>query len=152
MEKDSMYKLDNQFCFQVYAASRMITKMYRPLLKDLGLTYPQYLVMLVLWEVEEISVKDLGLKLYLDSGTLTPLLKRLESMGVITRQRSTEDERVLLVSLKEDGRALEHKAKELDIPGTLYKECDFSCEVEDMFQLRKQLKDLVKDLEKATSK
>lgn len=107
-------KLENQLCFSVYATSRAITKLYRPFLSELGITYPQYLVMLVLWEKENITLKDLGNKLYLDSGTLTPLLKRLESMGYLKRERSSEDERLLCVSITDKGNELKQKA--LDIP------------------------------------
>ncbi|MDF2593282.1 MAG: ohrR [Clostridia bacterium] len=110
MDNDDILKLENQLCFSVYAASRAITKIYRPFLDKLGITYPQYLVMLILWEDETITLKDLCKKLYLDSGTLTPLLKRLESMELIKRVRSMEDERILCVSLAEKGRAMKTEA------------------------------------------
>jgi DNA-binding MarR family transcriptional regulator len=110
MDNNDILKLENQLCFSVYAASRAITKIYRPFLDKLGITYPQYLVMLILWEDETITLKDLCKKLYLDSGTLTPLLKRLESMELIKRVRSTEDERILCVSLTEKGRAMKIEA------------------------------------------
>jgi MarR family transcriptional regulator, organic hydroperoxide resistance regulator len=110
MSKDDILKLENQLCFSIYAASRAITKIYRPFLDELGITYPQYLVLLVLWENETITLKDLGNKLYLDSGTLTPLLKRLEGMGFINRERSHEDERVLCVTITEKGLKLREKA------------------------------------------
>lgn len=106
-------KLENQLCFSVYAVSRAITKLYRPLLEELDITYPQYLVMLVLWENETLNLKDLGKKLYLDSGTLTPLLKRLESIGLVKRERSLEDERLLNVSLTDKGIQLKEKAKNI---------------------------------------
>lgn len=102
--------LDRQLCFLLYAASREMVKLYRPLLDEIGLTYPQYLVMLVLWQEEAITVKDLGERLYLDSGTLTPLLKRLESAQLVTRERDREDERRVLISLTEQGRGLKHRA------------------------------------------
>lgn len=102
--------LKNQLCFKFYALSRHITSLYRPLLDDLGLTYPQYLVLLVLWEKNRISVKDLGQHLMLDSGTLTPLLKRMEQKGLVHRQRSAVDERVVEVSLKEGGEQMKDKA------------------------------------------
>jgi MarR family transcriptional regulator, organic hydroperoxide resistance regulator len=102
--------LKNQLCFKFYALSRHITALYRPLLEELDLTYPQYLVMLVLWENELISVKDLGQHLMLDSGTLTPLLKRMEQKGLISRKRSLRDERVVEVSLKQEGRDMKQKA------------------------------------------
>jgi len=103
-------KLENQLCFPIYALSREITTMYRPLLDELGLTYPQYLVLLVLWEEEHQTVNQLGEKLRLDSGTLTPLLKRLEQKGIVIRNRSTVDERVVNVSLTREGKALKNKA------------------------------------------
>ncbi|HEY9252150.1 MAG TPA: MarR family transcriptional regulator, partial [Nocardioides sp.] len=102
--------LDLQLCFPLYAATRAVTKRYATLLKDTGLTYPQYLVMLVLWESEEpLSVTALGQRLRLDSGTLTPLLKRLETAGLVRRDRDPSDERRVLVSLSEDGQALEEQ-------------------------------------------
>jgi DNA-binding MarR family transcriptional regulator len=102
--------LRNQLCFKFYALSRHITSLYQPLLAALGLTYPQYLVMLVLWEREFISVKELGQQLMLDSGTLTPLLKRLEQKGLLSRKRSTEDERKVEVSLTEKGIQIKQMA------------------------------------------
>jgi MarR family transcriptional regulator, organic hydroperoxide resistance regulator len=110
MEKNDVLKLENQLCFSIYAASRAITKVYRPYLDKLGITYPQYLVMLVLWECNIITLRDLGSKLYLDSGTLTPLLKRLESMELIKRERSKEDERILCVTITEKGLAMKKEA------------------------------------------
>lgn len=105
--------LENQLCFPLYAASREIIKCYRPYLDAMGLTYTQYIVLLVIWEAGTISVRDLGRRLYLDSGTLTPVLKTLEKNGLITRRRNTMDERVLLVSVTEAGAALKAKAAEL---------------------------------------
>jgi DNA-binding MarR family transcriptional regulator len=110
MDKNDVLKLENQLCFSIYAASRAITKIYRPYLDKIGITYPQYLVMLVLWECGTITLRDLGNKLYLDSGTLTPLLKRLEAMELIERERSREDERILCVSITEKGLALREEA------------------------------------------
>jgi DNA-binding MarR family transcriptional regulator len=107
-------KLENQLCFPFYAISRQITALYRPLLEPLNLTYPQYLVLLVLWEHKISSVKDLGKKLLLDSGTLTPLLKRMEQDELVSRQRDKADERVVFVSLTNKGIELENEAK--DIP------------------------------------
>jgi DNA-binding MarR family transcriptional regulator len=103
-------RLDDQLCFALYAASRAVTGVYRPLLDSLGLTYPQYLVMLVLWEHHHRSVKELGAALQLDYGTLTPLLKRLESAGYLTRQRRTDDERSVTVAVTEAGAALRERA------------------------------------------
>ncbi len=103
-------KLENQICFPVYAASRLITREYQPLLDDLGLTYPQYLALMVLWEHDGLSVNDIGQKLLLNTNTVTPLLKRLEAQGLVTRQRSVDDERRVLVSLTPQGRALQKRA------------------------------------------
>ena len=98
-------------CLDLYAASRAVIKAYGPLLQDLGLTYPQYLVMIALWEKAPLAVKDLSGRLSLDSGTLSPLLKRLEAMGLVTRTRSRDDERGVLIGLTEKGRALEARNK-----------------------------------------
>jgi DNA-binding MarR family transcriptional regulator len=103
-------QLDNQLCFSLYAASLAMTKVYKPLLDALGLTYPQYLVMLVLWEGDGLTVSTLGERLSLDSGTLTPLLKRMEAAGWLTRERSSEDERRVHVVLTSTGRALQVQA------------------------------------------
>lgn len=105
-----MLKLENQLCFPLYAAAREVTKRYRPFLDDLNLTYTQYITMMVVWECGECSVKTLGEKLYLDSGTLTPVVKSLEQKGYVRRFRSSEDERVLLVSITDGGKALRDKA------------------------------------------
>ena len=106
--------LQNQVCFQVAVAARSVLGVYRPILEPLGLTHPQYLVMLVLWENGDSSVRDLGTALRLDSATLSPLLKRLEGAGLVRRTRSSEDERVVVVSLTDDGAALRERA--LDVP------------------------------------
>ena len=113
MNDDAM-KLSNQLCFPLYAASRQVVSLYTPYLKELGLTYTQYIVFLVLWEKDGIPVGEIGEKLYLDNGTLTPLLKKLEAAGYLTRSRDKSDERVVIVTLTEQGRALKEKAK--DIP------------------------------------
>ena len=110
MNHNEQLKLENQLCFSVYACSREITKMYRPYLNQLGLTYPQYLVLLVLWEHYETTVKALGEELYLDSGTLTPLLKRMEEADLVQRERSKEDERRVMVRLTKKGEELREKA------------------------------------------
>lgn len=109
--------LDHQLCFAVYSASLTMTKAYKPLLSKLGLTYPQYLALLVLWEKDDRPVSELGERLFLDSGTLTPLLKRMEAAGWVQRQRSTEDERRVHVVLTPEGRAL--KAQAECIPGQM---------------------------------
>jgi len=103
--------LGNQICFAVYSTAHAFNRVYKPLLDRLGLTYPQYLVMLVLWERDDVPLKDIGEKLFLDSGTLTPLLKRLEAQGLIKRTRSTEDERQVLIALTSKGHALKEEAK-----------------------------------------
>nr|WP_280520999.1 MarR family transcriptional regulator [Streptacidiphilus jiangxiensis] len=103
--------LDDQLCFVLYAASRAVTHRYRPLLEELGLTYPQYLVMLVLWEHGVVPVKEIGTALQLDYGTLTPLIKRLEGSGLVRRERDPEDERTVLVSLTEQGEAIRERAR-----------------------------------------
>ncbi|MFS0869734.1 MarR family winged helix-turn-helix transcriptional regulator [Paenibacillus xylanilyticus] len=116
MQTDAL-KLDNQLCFAIYACSREITKMYQPYLEVLGVTYSQYLVLMVLWEREECTVKEIGEALYLDSGTLTPLLKRLQSAGLIHRERSAQDERKVLITLTDSGKELRTKA--LSIPDSI---------------------------------
>ncbi|MBN2657995.1 MAG: MarR family transcriptional regulator [Spirochaetales bacterium] len=103
-------KLENQFCFPLYAASRLVTRMYQPLLDDLDITYPQYLILLVLWEQEESGVMELGEKLMLASNTLTPLLKRMESKGIVSRVRSGADERKVRISLTDKGKEMEKLA------------------------------------------
>jgi len=105
--------LGNQLCFAVYSTAHAFNRVYKPLLDRLGLTYPQYLVMLVLWERDDVPVKDIGEKLFLDSGTLTPLLKRLEAAGLIKRTRSKDDERQVLIALTAQGEALREQAKML---------------------------------------
>jgi DNA-binding MarR family transcriptional regulator len=125
--------LDEQLCFPIYAASNLIVKAYRPFLTPLGLTYPQYLVMLVLWEKECVSVGDLGQILHLDSGTLTPLLKRMETSGLINRSRDPNDERRVLISLKDKGRDLSAEAEK--IPKELTKNIEF----DNLNQLREAL-------------
>ncbi|BAN49091.1 MarR family winged helix-turn-helix transcriptional regulator [Metapseudomonas resinovorans] len=103
--------LDNQLCFALYSTSLMMTKVYKPLLQELGLTYPQYLAMMVLWEGDGITVGEISNRLLTDPGSVTPLLKRLETEGLITRTRSSKDERVVELRLTEQGRALQEKAK-----------------------------------------
>ena len=108
-----LLQLDNQVCFALYSASLAMTKLYKPLLEDIGLTYPQYLVMLVLWEGDQLMVSELGERLYLDSGTLTPLLKRLESAGMLTRLRDAQDERRVRIALTDAGRTLRSAAEKI---------------------------------------
>lgn len=104
-------RLDDQLCFRLYAASRAIQRRYRPYLDELGITYPQYLVLMVLWEHADVTMKLLGTKLRLDSGTLTPLLKRMEQNGLVTRNRSTEDGRTVRIRLTRDGTDLRTRAR-----------------------------------------
>ncbi|KJC47429.1 MarR family transcriptional regulator [Bradyrhizobium sp. LTSP885] len=108
---DQALRLDNQICFAVYSTAHAFNRVYKPLLDRLGLTYPQYLVMLTLWERDGVPLKDIGERLFLDSGTLTPLLKRLEAADLIKRTRSTVDERQVLIALTPQGHALRDKAK-----------------------------------------
>lgn len=112
-------KLENQLCFPLYACAREIIKLYKPFLDKLDLTYTQYITMMVLWEQGQLTVKELGCRLYLDSGTLTPLLKKLEEKGLVNRRRSTADERNLIVSITPAGEALKEQA--LYIPGEMAK-------------------------------
>jgi DNA-binding MarR family transcriptional regulator len=116
----SQLKLNNQLCFPLYAGSKEIIRKYKPFLADLHLTYTQYITMMVLWEFKSMNVKTLGEYLFLDSGTLTPLLKKLEQQGLITRERSPQDERNVIIYITSKGRKLEEKAK--DIPMKM-KEC-----------------------------
>ena len=116
-KKESKYDLlllENQLCFPLYACSREVIKQYKPFLDQINLTYTQYIAMMVLWEKDSVTVKELGSRLFLDSGTLTPLLKKMEAKGLITRKRSDEDERSLIVSLTSEGEALKDKA--LSVP------------------------------------
>lgn len=106
-------KLENQICFPLYACSREIVKRYKPFLDEIELTYTQYITMMVMWEKESVNVKELGEYLYLDSGTLTPLLKKLEAKGLITRKRSDKDERNLIVQITDEGERLKEKAAEI---------------------------------------
>lgn len=113
-DKYDCLKLENQLCFPLYACAKEVVRRYKPFLDQIDLTYTQYIVMMVLWEKKEMNVKTLGASLYLDSGTLTPLLKRLESKGLITRERSHQDERALNVAITEKGAQLREAA--MDVP------------------------------------
>ena len=130
--------LDEQLCFALYAASRRMTAVYRPLLEALDLTYPQYLVMLVLWERDQLTVSEIGERLFLDSATLTPLLKRLESAALLTRLRSTEDERQVVISLTDQGRMLKKQAG--SVPLAVF--CATGCEFDEVVALKQQLTQL----------
>jgi DNA-binding MarR family transcriptional regulator len=117
MTEDEVLRLDSQVCFPLYAASNLITRLYRPLLDDLSLTYPQYLVMMVLWEKSPCTVGEVGQQLHLETGTLTPLLKRMEAAGLVERRRDSSDERRVLVTLTRQGEELEAQAR--SVPRTL---------------------------------
>ncbi|RKQ40023.1 MarR family winged helix-turn-helix transcriptional regulator [Enterobacter sp. R1(2018)] len=134
--------LDNQLCFALYSANLAVNKLYRQLLAPLGLTYPQYIVMLVLWEKDDVTVSEIGERLYLDSATLTPLLKRLEAAGLLTRNRSRQDERQVAVTLTDEGKALQAKAK--TIPESVL--CASACSVDSMLELKAQLETLRQNL------
>ena len=128
-------QLDNQICFAVYSTAHAFNRVYKPLLAHLGLTYPQYLVMLVLWERDDLPVKAIGERLFLDSGTLTPLLKRLEAAGLIRRTRSAEDERQVLIALTSDGHELRDRAK--TVPhGVL---AASACSVDELVSMKNEL-------------
>lgn len=131
-------RLDNQVCFALYSASLAMTKLYKPLLDDIGLTYPQYLVMLVLWEQDGITVSELGERLYLDSGTLTPLLKRLEASGHIRRARDAQDERRVRIALTAQGLGLRDQAER--IPHCVLESSQ--CTLPELVALTSQLKNL----------
>lgn len=113
MKEDKCLRLSNQLCFPLYAASREVTRKYKPFLDKLGLTYTQYIVMLVLWEEEEISMHELGVRLYLDSGTLTPLLVKMEDRGLVERVRNKKDEREVLVRATAKGIGMKPEAREI---------------------------------------
>lgn len=142
-------KLNNQLCFPVYAASRLITREYQPFLDKLGITYPQYLVLLVLWEKDAITVNEISQKLILNSNTITPLLKRMESQGIITRQRSGSDERKVIIQLTEKGVQMQKEA--VKIPEELGSEIiSEAMSVEDLLALKEKLYVIINYLNKKT--
>jgi len=143
----SWLALDAQLCFALYSASLAMTKLYKPLLEPLGLTYPQYLVMLVLWESDGQPVSAIGERLTLDSGTLTPLLKRMEGMGLLQRLRDAADERRVLIQLTPAGRAL--KAKAESVPKEIL--CASNCQIDEITQLTRRLKTLRDELSQAAA-
>ena len=145
-ERAAWLQLDRQLCFALYAASLAMTKLYKPLLEPLQLTYPQYLVMLVLWESDGLTVSQLGERLALDSGTLTPLLKRLESQGLVQRLRDAADERRVLLQLTVAGRALKMKA--LAVPEQIA--CAAGCQLDELATLTARLKTLRQQITHAT--
>ena len=135
MDKYDKLKLENQLCFPLYALSREIIKSYKPYLDKFNLTYTQYITMLVMWEEEKIIFKELGKKLHLDSGTLTPVLKKLESMELINKYRSKEDDRVVIVELTDKGREL--KEQVLEIPDNM--SCGLQLNSEEVTELKRYL-------------
>jgi DNA-binding MarR family transcriptional regulator len=145
-DADEALRLDHQVCFALHAASRAFDARYRTALRDLSLTYPQYLVMLVLWEHGEITVKDLGQRLRLDSGTLSPLLKRLDAAGLVRRERSQEDERSVLVAPTADGEALRERASAL--PAQAVSATGMS--LRELRDLKQRLRQLTEALDAAT--
>lgn len=142
MDKYDSLKLENQLCFRLYASSREVIKKYKPILDEYNLTYTQYLTMLVLWEEEKVTVKGIGQKLHLDSGTLTPLIKKLEKMNLVMKYRSADDDRVVIVELTEEGKEL--KEKMVDVPKKAF--CSLGLEKEEVIKLRKNLDDLLEVL------
>lgn len=135
---DQALALDNQLCFALYSSSLAMTKLYKPLLDELALTYPQYLVMLCLWERDGVTVSELGERLHLDSGTLTPLLKRLETAGQLSRLRDTADERRVLIRLTPAGRRLKARARQ--IPACVLQAVQ--CNLDEVIALTRQLQSL----------
>ena len=137
--ENELLKLDNQLCFALYACAKEVTRIYKPYLDKLGITYTQYITLLVLWEKDHITVKELGKKLHLDSGTLTPLLKKLEAVQIVQRIRDTVDERNVYIKLTEKGRAMERQARE--IPAALF--CNAGIPEQEAIDLREKLKRLL---------
>lgn len=144
MENHHSLQLENQLCFPLYAIAKEIIGLYRPFLDAIDITYPQYLVMMVLWEREGLTVNQIGAKLYLDSGTLTPLLKRLEVKGFIIRKRKKEDERVVEVFLADKGRNLQQKACE--IPAKMQEKLNLT--IEDLFELKETVQKILNKIQK----
>jgi MarR family transcriptional regulator, organic hydroperoxide resistance regulator len=142
MNNYNYLKLDNQICFSLYAASREIIKLYKPILDEFSLTYTQYITMLVLWEEEKATVKHLGNRLHLDSGTLTPLLKKLEGMDLIKRYRDKKDDRVVIAELTEKGKELKEKVK--DVPSRVF--CNIKITEEKAIELKRSLDEVLKNL------
>lgn len=138
LSSDQALQLDHQLCFALYSASLAMTKLYKPMLDEMGLTYPQYLALLVLWERDGVTVSELGERLHLDSGTLTPLLKRLETAELVTRLRDVQDERRVLIRLTTAGRKL--KARAARIPGCVLQATQ--CDVSEVMALTQQVQTL----------
>nr|BDT27994.1 MarR family transcriptional regulator [Bacteriovorax sp. HI3] len=145
IDSEKILLLDNQLCFKLYAASKAMTQAYAPLLAPLDLTYPQYLTMMVLWESDDLAVKELGERLSLDSGTLSPLIKKLEAKKILTKKRSEEDERVVTIKLTQKGIDLKKKA--LQVPQQIA--CQLELKEKEFFDLQKRLNQLIKNLNQA---
>lgn len=140
-------KLENQLCFPVYAASRLITREYQPFLDNLGITYPQYLVLMVLWENDSLPVNDIAKKLILNTNTITPLLKRMEQQGLLIRKRTDKDERKVIVQLTEKGKFLQEDAAK--IPEELVKRLsDSELKLDDIIKLKENLSSIISFLSK----
>ncbi|MEG0132824.1 MAG: MarR family transcriptional regulator [Clostridium sp.] len=142
MKNYDCIKLENQLCFSLYAASREVIKLYKPILETHNLTYTQYVAMIVLWEEERMTIKEIGQRLHLDSGTLTPLLKKLECRGLITRHRDVNDDRVVIVELTRIGLGL--KSDILDVPKDVF--CKLNISKEKVEELKYRLDDLLQSL------
>lgn len=139
---DKQLQLSSQICFPIYSASRLITKAYKPYLDKMGLTYPQYLVLMVLWENDGLTVNQISEKLLLNTNTISPLLKRMEKMEHLKRNRSSEDERSVIVQLTESGKQL--KTKALPIPEKLFMELiSYNIKIEDLMKLKDILSELI---------
>jgi len=146
MESEQFLKLDNQLCFAIYACSREITRLYRPFLDELGITYPQFLTLTVLWEHKRLTVKEIGERLFLDSGTLTPMLKRMEALELVKRVRGTDDERKVYIALTEWGEQLREDA--LNLP----EKCipHFGLTKDEYSGLLNQMNQMIESLQKVT--
>lgn len=144
MENSNTPKLENQICFPLYVIAKEITGLYRPFLDELEITYPQYLVMMILWNGDGLTVSHIGEKLFLDSGTLTPLLKRLETKGFIVRKRKKEDERVVEVFLADTGKELQKKA--CAIPGKIQEK--IGIQPEELLELKETVLKILNKIEK----
>jgi DNA-binding MarR family transcriptional regulator len=143
MKNCECIKLENQICFSLYASSREVIKLYKPILDKHNLTYTQYLAMIVLWEEDKMTVKEVGKRLHLDSGTLTPLFKKLECMGLVTRHRDINDDRVVIIELTEAGLKL--KGEILDVPGEVF--CKLNISNDEARELKQNLDNLLQILE-----
>lgn len=149
--EDTQLQLENQVCFPIYSVSRLITKAYKPYLDEMGITYPQYLVLMVLWENDGISVNKISEKLLLNSNTLSPLLKRMEKMEIIERNRSPKDERSVIVKLTKEGKEFKNLAK--PIPGELVKILqNESVQLSDIVKMKDMLNDWIEILSKNNGK